>query len=103
MASCDRLTEIADKQRAELAALNAYQNSNGKQYNASHPNATQETGGNDDPLNIKGKGTGTAFDTVNGGGYYDINGRADVNGSGRNAHYTNEYNLTKHYDCVIDL
>jgi hypothetical protein len=102
MASCDRLGEIADKARAELTALNSYRNVSGQIYGPTHPNATQEVG-QGDPSNIRGKGTGVAFDTENGGGYYDINGRPDVSGSGRKSHFTNTYNKNNVYDCVIDL
>lgn len=102
MDTCNRLTDIANEARAKLAALNAYQNVAGKIYGASHPNATQDQGGNDDPLNVKGKGTQSQFDTENGGGFYDINGRPDVTNSGRIAHYSNLYNKNNNYNCIIE-
>ena len=63
--ACNRLTEIAEQQRATFTGLNVY--SEGiKQYSAVHRNATQQEGGQDDIINIKGKGTGSYFDTTNG-------------------------------------
>lgn len=102
MATCDRLGEIAEQARNELTALNIYKNASGRIYSATHPNATQQIGGIDDPNNAKGKGTGVLFDTENGGGFFDINGRPGVNGSGRVAHFNNLYNKNNVYDCVID-
>lgn len=100
--SCNLLTKIAEEARKNLKRLNIYQDEAGKRYNETHPNATQAQGGVDDPINAKGKGTGGELDTSNGGGYYDINGRPDVIGSGRNAAFrVNKYTPDKHYDCFI--
>ena len=98
--SCNRLEEIAAQARQELLVRNVYQNQTGKIYNENHPNALQAQGGSDDRLNIKGKGTAGYLDTLNGGGYYDIFGRPDVDGSGRNRLLQkNIYNRDKQYDC----
>lgn len=101
--SCSRLTEIANQARERLIKLNVYQNQAGKMYGAEHPNARQINGGADDPLNIKGKGTdGGYLDTSNGGGYYDIYGKPEVQGSGRkNLLLKNKYSADNPYDCFI--
>lgn len=98
--SCSRLEEIAKSTRESLLVKNIYQDAANFQYGLTHPNATRQKGGIDDPLNIKGKGTGILFDTNNGGSDIDINGLPSVNGSGRNAIYSvNQYNPDKKYDC----
>ena len=100
--SCSRLEEIAEKARLGLISQNVYQNENNKRYGVTHPNATQETGGIDDRTNAKGKGTGEYMDTTNGGGDADINGRADVAGSGRKRLLqNNKYSKDNPYDCFI--
>ena len=92
--SCNRLEEIAKQARENLIRDNIYQDELGKRYTVVDPNATQKTGGIDDRTNEKGKGTGEFLDTSKGGGSLDINGRVDVNGSGRNALLTlNKYSL----------
>lgn len=103
--SCSRLEEIANQARQALILQNIYFKETGKFYDVSHPNANQNQGGADDRLNIKGKGTnGGYLDTTNGGGYYDINGRPDVDGSGRNAALTkNIYTKDRPYDCYVDI
>lgn len=100
--SCNRLQDIAEEARHRLITQNLYQDEVGKRYEAGHPNATQQGGGVDDRLNTKGKGTGEFMDTTNGGGYYDINGRPDVGGSGRkNLLENNKYSKDKPYDCFM--
>lgn len=100
--SCNRLTEIADKAREQLLLANVYQNIEGKRYDVTHVNATQGQGGIDDRQNAKGKGTGNYLDTSNGGGSLDINGRADVFGSGRTRLLQlNKYSKDKPYDCFL--
>jgi hypothetical protein len=103
--SCSRLEEIANEARKNLLLQNVYFNESSKKYDVNHPNANQSQGGVDDRLNIKGKGTfGGYLDTTNGGGYYDINGRPDVDGSGRNRLLAkNLYNRDKPYDCYVDI
>ena len=100
--SCDRLSEIAEIARQNLVTQNIYQNVEGKTYTSRHPNATQVQGGVDDRTNIKGKGTGEYLDTRGGGGYYDINGRPELGGGGRNALLSkNIYTADNPYDCFI--
>ena len=102
--SCTRLEEIAKAARENLLLRNVYQNDTGKRYDINHPNALQEPGGADDNLNIKGKGTAGYLDTLNGGGYYDIYGRQDVNGSGRiNLLQKNLYKREDPYNCYPDI
>ncbi len=97
--SCSKLVEIANQTRPQMLARNNYGNDN--IYSSEHPDATQETTSSD-PTNKKGRGTGVKFDTVNGGNIYDINGRPDIYGSGRNAiYYLNRYNPDNQYDCNI--
>ena len=102
--SCTRLEEIAEQARQQLLLRNVYQNSVGRIYNENHPNALQTPGGSDDRLNIKGKGTAGYLDTENGGGYYDIYGRPDVDGSGRNnLLLKNIYSKENPYDCFPNI
>jgi hypothetical protein len=102
--SCSRLEEIAAKARQDLLIRNVYHNETGKIYNENHPNALQAQGGSDDRLNIKGKGTAGYLDTENGGGYYDIYGRTDVDGSGRlRALQKNIYRKENPYDCYPNI
>lgn len=103
--SCTRLEEIAEEARKQLLLRNVYQNQTGRIYNETHPNASQAPGGSDDRLNIKGKGTNGGFlDTSEGGGYYDINGRPDVDGSGRNnLLQKNIYRKENPYDCFPNI
>lgn len=93
----NKLTEIANEARKSLLVLNEYQDVNGKRYNVAHPNATQEVGEND-PFNIRGKGTGVELGTLEGGSSIDINGRSDVSNSGRKGHFQlNLYNRNNEY------
>jgi len=76
-----KLEELGEEFRKENIIKNAYQNSDGKGYGPTHPNALSD-GDN------KGKGTSStsdSIDTVNGGGDMDINGNPEVPKSGRNA------------------
>ena len=101
MSSCSKLVEIANMSRDEHKIKNVYYEQNGFIYNDQHPNATQSIGGSDDQYNAKGKGTGVLFDTTNGGGSYDINGRPDVINSGRLAIYNeNIYTPNSKYECI---
>lgn len=101
--SCSELSRIADEQRKKMIQTNAYSYlDSSKQYSATHPNAMVTKGGSDDPMNIKGKGTGQYLDFSNGGGYYDIYGRADVMDSGRlRMLQKNKYTADKPYNCFI--
>lgn len=97
--ACSKLIEIAQQARPEMLARNRYSELN--RYSSAHPDATQQTTASD-PNNTRGRGTGVMFDTQNGGNFYDINGRPEVYGSGRNAiYYVNTYNPDNRYDCVI--
>lgn len=102
--SCNRLVRIADEQRKNMIITNAYSYlDSSKYYGANHPNATTQKGGTDDPLNIKGKGTGEYLDFTNGGGYYDIYGRPDVMDSGRLRLISkNKFSADKPYNCFIE-
>lgn len=98
--TCSRLEEIANATREALLVKNVYQDQFGFRYDVTHPNATTAKGGVDDPLNLKGKGTGVLFDTSNGGSAVDVYGIPSVSDSGRNAIYSiNQYNPDKKYDC----
>lgn len=102
--SCTRLEEIATAARQELLLRNVYQNEPGKFYSTQHPNALQAQGGADDPQNIKGKGTFGYLDTANGGGAYDIFGRPEVDGSGRNnLLLKNLYRKENQYNCFPNI
>ena len=97
--ACSKLIEIAQQARPEMLAKNRYSELN--RYSSAHPDATQQTTASD-PNNTRGRGTGVMFDTQNGGNFYDINGRPEVYGSGRNAiYYVNTYNPDNRYYCVI--
>lgn len=97
--SCSKLIEIGQQARNEMLAKNRYSENN--RYSAEHPDATQQTTASD-PDNRYGRGTGVKFDTQNGGNFYDINGRPEVYGSGRNAiYYVNKYNPDNQYNCSI--
>lgn len=61
------------------------------QYTPQHPNATVQGGAPDDPMNIKGKGTGGYLDFNGGGGKYDRDAYRDVNRE-------NKYSINKPYD-----
>ncbi len=94
---CSKIEDIANAARAQMTRQNTYTEL--EQYSSLHPNATQAVGAND-PNNIRGRGTGVAFDTVNGGTSVDINGIAEVYGSGRKAiFFVNEYNPHNQYQC----
>lgn len=96
-----KLEEIADIARDKHLIQNVYYNQNGFIYDTNHPNATQASGGVDDPNNYKGKGTNKVLDTLNGGSIIDIYGSPAVINSGRNAIYKeNIYNPEKIYDLV---
>lgn len=102
MATCSKLEEIAIATREALLVKNVYQDQNNFKYSVLHPNATQAIGGVDDLNNSKGKGTGTVFDTYNGGSFVDVNGLPEIPNSGRKAIYiVNQYNPDKKYDCFI--
>lgn len=97
--SCNRLSKIAEEYRQKLPIDNFYTKDN--QFSETSPRATQEKDSKDS-LNIHGKGTGTYLDTANGGGYYDINGKPELQNTGRNAIYTkNQYTKNNPYDCFI--
>lgn len=101
--SCSRLEEIANEARAKLIRDNVYQDVAGQRYTSTHVNATQGGGGIDDRQNQKGKGTGEFLDTSKGGGSLDVNGRADVGGSGRKNLLTlNKYSADEPYDCFLN-
>jgi hypothetical protein len=95
---CSKLKEIADSVRPTMLARNTYIDTNF--YDTNHPNATQAVGTND-PLNVKGKGTGIKYDTQNGGSFIDINGIPSVYNSGRKAIFSNTYNPNNTYNCTI--
>lgn len=96
--ACSKIEEIANNVRPQMLGQNVYTEENS--YSSVHPNATQAVG-NNDPDNIRGRGTGVAFDTVNGGTSVDINGLPNIYGSGRKAiYYVNEYNPDNQYNCV---
>lgn len=92
-----KLQHIAEEKRLSDKNKNIYQNESGKRYTASHPNATVEQGGIDDPENAKGKATGVKFDFTNGGSAIDQNGVAGVPFSGRAAVLQNNYNKNNTY------
>lgn len=99
MANCSRLEEIANTTRPQMLAKNNYTDSNS--YGPSHPDATQQTIPSD-PDNKKGRGTGIKYDTQNGGNFYDINGRSEFYGSGRQGIFmVNKYNPNNIYSCNI--
>lgn len=97
--ACSRLEEIANSTRSEMLGKNLYNEE--EAYSSVHPNATQAVGSND-VNNVKGKGTGVAFDTTNGGSSVDINGSSAYYGSGRKGiYYVNKYNPENQYNCFI--
>lgn len=99
--SCDILSEIAEDRVNKLKAINVYSADN--PYGATHVNALQATGAQDDPLNCKGKGTGNFMDTSNGGSFCDINGHPTVPGSGRNAAFNrNKFNPSNQYEACFE-
>lgn len=74
-----KLEEIAIEARKTLITKNTFNDSSLEQnYSATHTNAMS-----DEQTPKHGKGTGTAFDTANGGSSDDINGVAGAAGSGR--------------------
>lgn len=102
---CELKKEIADAARIQSTSQNIYGPNN--RYTSSHPNATVERGAKDDPLNKKGKGTGSYMDTSKGGGTCDVNGRSDLSLSGRvKLLAINKFNPNFKYDnnnCLVNL
>ena len=98
MADCSELKNIANEKRIELLGLTNYSIDN--PYGANHADANQAIG-NNDPLNLKGRGTGIPFDTsFEVGNTFDKEGDVNVSGSGRKAVFTNKYNINNPYNCV---
>lgn len=98
--ACSKLEELAKTARESMLSKNIYTSET--QYGSSHPNATQAAGGNDDPLNIMGKGTGIVLDTTNGGSSVDVNGSPSIAvPTGRAALQKNEYNADNVYSCFV--
>jgi hypothetical protein len=98
--ACSKLEELANTARESMLSKNVY--TPNSQYSSSHPNATQAGGGIDDPLNVKGKGTGITLDTTNGGSSIDVNGSPSIAvPTGRAALQGNEYNSNNIYSCFV--
>jgi hypothetical protein len=94
MAKQNKLEEIAIAQRKALITNNTFNDEAlANNYSATHTNAKS-----DETTPNRGKGTGVAFDTANGGSSQDINGVPNAVGSGRIANVlTNEYNADNDY------
>ncbi len=86
-----KLEELGKQFRIDNTKGNTYQNTENKQYGATHPNALSDG-------DSKGKGTGTNYDTYNGGSDIDINGNPNVPKSGRKQLTSmNTYNADNEY------
>tara|TARA_R110000851_G_scaffold158676_2_gene301739 strand:+ start:3200 stop:3523 length:324 start_codon:yes stop_codon:yes gene_type:complete len=88
------LEELAIAARQQLLTNNIYNDFDiNNNYSATHTRAKS-----DDETPVHGKGTGTSFDSYNGGGSYDIYGAPNIAGSGRLANVAvNEYNSNNEY------
>lgn len=89
-----KLEQIALTARKELTTKNDFNDSElSNNYSATHTKAMS-----DETTPVHGKGTGTAFDTANGGGSHDIYGAPGVIGSGRKGNLVkNQYNEDNSY------
>jgi hypothetical protein len=87
-----KLEELGKQFRTDNIIKNTYQNGEGNEYGAKHPNAKAD-GDN------KGKGTGNFLDTYNGGSINDELGSSNEPGSGRIANVAkNKYSAEKPYE-----
>lgn len=95
--NCAIKKELADTARTQYLSQNLYRAD--CPYTAQHKNAKMEAGGKGDPLNKKGKGTGSYMDTENGGGRCDIKGVPELTYSGRERLLSiNRFNKNNKYD-----
>ena len=87
-----KLEELGKQFRKDNIVKNTYQNGEGNEYGAKHPNAKAD-GDN------RGKGTGNFLDTYNGGSLSDELGATNEPGSGRIANIAkNKYSAEKPYE-----